>query len=207
MFNDTVVEALRLTTRRELDLETLSLPLAKVLPLGTAAERRAAIDFVIAAVKYLPPAERSVVCGRLADALAVRLPDDLMMTSEDVRTLRRTGMQIGAHTASHPILKRLSPAQARQEVAAGRARLEALLDERVGLFAYPNGRPGEDYDETTVRLVREEGFDAAVTTAWGVSTAATDPFQIPRFTPWDAERLRFGMRLAHNMATRVLTPA
>ena len=34
----------------------------------------------------------------------VEPPDDLMMTSDEVRTLRGAGMQIGAHTVTHPIL-------------------------------------------------------------------------------------------------------
>jgi hypothetical protein len=40
--------------------------------------------------------------------------------------------------------------------------LEDLLGERVGLFAYPNGKPGEDYSPATVEVVRSLGIDAAV---------------------------------------------
>jgi hypothetical protein len=73
------------------------------------------------------------------------------------------------------------------------------LGERVGLFAYPNGKPGEDYDERAVALARDLGFDAAVTTARGAASARTDPYQIPRFTPWDHTAWRFGMRMVGNL--------
>ena len=53
---------------------------------------------------------------------------------------------------------------------------------------------------TDVSLVRELGFDAAVCTHWGAASAATDRFQIPRFTPWDQTRGRFGMRLLRSLA-------
>jgi hypothetical protein len=66
--------------------------------------------------------------------------------------------------------------------------LENLLDEPVTRFAYPNGKPGEDYSPSSVQIAKDLGFEAAVSTAWGASNAQTDLFQIPRFTPWDTGR-------------------
>ena len=128
------------------------------------------------------------------------LPNDLMMRSDQVLALHRAGMQIGAHTVSHPILARLDDEPARGEIVASKQTLENLLGARIGLFAYPNGKPDEDYSSASVRLVREAGFDAAVSTAWGASGSASDIFQLPRFTPWDPTRLRFGARLLRNLA-------
>jgi len=50
-----------------------------------------------------------------------------------------------------------------------------------------------------VDLVRRAGFDAAFTTAWGAARAQTDDLQMPRFTPWDRTRWRFGLRMAGNL--------
>jgi peptidoglycan/xylan/chitin deacetylase (PgdA/CDA1 family) len=83
----------------------------------------------------------------------------------------------------------------RCEIEGSKHVLERLLGEEVNLFAYPNGKPGEDYDERAVALVRELGFSAAVTTVRGAASAATDPYQMPRFTPWDRTPLRFGLRM------------
>jgi hypothetical protein len=47
--------------------------------------------------------------------------------------------------------------------------------------------------------VRRAGFDAAFSTAWGAATAGADVFQLPRFTPWDRTRTRFGLRLLRNL--------
>jgi hypothetical protein len=49
-------------------------------------------------------------------------------------------------------------------------------------------------------MARECGFDAAVTTAWGAASRRSDRFQIPRFSPWDRTRLRYGARLLANLA-------
>ena len=120
------------------------------------------------------------------------------MRDDQVRQLHRAGMGIGAHTAHHPILASLPAAAARGEIAAGRAALEAIIGAPVPLFAYPNGKPGTDYRAEHVRMVRELGFEGAVSTAWGAD-AEGDAFQVPRFTPWDRTPGRFLARLCRNL--------
>jgi peptidoglycan/xylan/chitin deacetylase (PgdA/CDA1 family) len=127
------------------------------------------------------------------------LPPDLMMTSEQVQIMRRAGMSIGAHTVTHPILSRLAPEEVRSEVAESKWFLESLLQERIALFAYPNGQPDVDYRASDAEIVRNLGFDAAVTTAIGVADGQSDLMQLPRFTPWDRTRFRFGARLVKNL--------
>ena len=126
-------------------------------------------------------------------------PGDLMMTSNQVKALRSAGMQIGAHTITHPILARLAPDEVKAEIEGSKLHLEQLLGERISLFAYPNGKPGEDYSPQNTDLVRSMDFDAAVCTERGASAVGDDPFQIRRFTPWDRTRLRFGLRLLGNL--------
>jgi hypothetical protein len=53
-----------------------------------------------------------------------------------------------------------------------------------------------------VGLVRELGFDAAVSTAWGAASGRADLFQIPRFTPWDRPQWKFGLRIARTLLIR-----
>jgi len=55
--------------------------------------------------------------------------------------------------------------------------------------------------------VRELGFDGAVTTAWGVARHGADPLQLPRFTPWDRQRWRYGIRLLKNLVEPTRTAA
>ena len=66
-------------------------------------------------------------------------------------------------------------------------------------FAYPNGKPGRDYRADHAKMVREIGFDAAVSTAHGAARAGSDLYQLPRFTPWDRGSARFMLRMAQNM--------
>jgi len=206
MWNDTIIE----TVRRCRDLPFIAFqPLAarperpwrearQSMP-PTIEARRAAITTLINQLKYRPSSERISITEELAKTAKVQLPTNLMMTSAQVKAMRHAGMQIGAHTVSHPILARLTDEQAWQEIGDSKRFLEDLLGERVGLFAYPNGKPGEDYAPQSVVIVRSLGFDAAVITQWGVSGMGDDLFQLRRFTPWDKTGLRFGVRMLANL--------
>jgi peptidoglycan/xylan/chitin deacetylase (PgdA/CDA1 family) len=196
MWNDTVIEAMRRAPDREVDLTALGLGR---YPTASAEQRRRAAQAVIAVLKYREPTERDRLAQAVADRVGAALPDHLMMTSAQVAALHGSGMEIGGHTASHPILSRLDPAAARSEIAAGRDCLEGLLGTRPRLFAYPNGKPGRDYQAEHVKMVRELGFEAAVSTAWGAASSGADLFQLPRFTPWDKTPVRFAGRLVRNL--------
>lgn len=196
MWNDSIIGTIRGSAASALDFSALGLG---QYPIASIAEKQVAISALIGQIKYRPSAERIAITEQVAQLAGVKLPQDLMMSSQEVKAMRQAGMQIGAHTVSHPILAHLTDEQARQEIGLSKTFLEQLLGEPVRLFAYPNGKPGEDYSSKTVEVVRRLGFDAAVSTHWGTSTLADDPLQIRRFTPWDRTRPRFGVRMLANL--------
>ncbi len=198
MWNDTISESVRHCQTGVLDLAHTPLRALGSMDVGSARARRQAIDRVLAAVKYLPLGERLEVAQAVSEAAGVQPRDTLMMTSSQVRAWRAAGMQVGAHTVSHPILARLHDQDALREMSDSRETLQQLLGEPVTMFAYPNGRPGVDYGKQTVALARAAGFAAAVSTAPGVARFGTDTFELPRFSPWDRSRLRYGARMAMN---------
>jgi peptidoglycan/xylan/chitin deacetylase (PgdA/CDA1 family) len=195
MWNDTVIEAVRRAPGPSLDLAEAGLG---QFAIGSDDERRAAIASLLRQLKYLAKGERLSKAQALADTVGVALPNDLMLTDGQVRELHSAGMTIGAHTVTHPILAALGDAEARSEIAEGKRALERLIGKPVTLFAYPNGKPQRDYTSAHVAIVRELGFRAAVSTAAGTVSAGDDAYQIPRFTPWDNTRWRYGLRLARN---------
>jgi peptidoglycan/xylan/chitin deacetylase (PgdA/CDA1 family) len=199
MWNDSIVEAVRLTAAPRWDLSSLGLPGLRELPVATVEHKRAAIKAVIGACKYLSAPARAQAVEAVVKMAGVALPRTLMMRSEQVAQLHAAGMEIGGHTVNHPILASLPLEQARQEIAAGKARLEDIVQAPVGTFAYPNGRPGQDYKPEHVQLARECGFTTAVSTTWGAASVHTDSFQLPRFTPWDRKRWAFALRMARNL--------
>jgi peptidoglycan/xylan/chitin deacetylase (PgdA/CDA1 family) len=199
MFNDTVIEAVRGARDAQLDLEAIGLGCHR---LGSDDDRRRAIDAILGAIKYLPTSRRVMLSESVAARAGVDPPSDLMMTSEQASRLARRGFALGAHTVTHPILAALDEDEAWQEIDEGRRQVQELAGAPIDVFAYPNGRPGRDYTAATVRLVRAAGFAGAVSSAPGAARPGSDPYQIPRFTPWDAGPLRFAARMWNN-AVRV----
>lgn len=197
MWNDTIIESIRSSPLSTLDLSPMQLG---IHPISSLPEKQEAIHSLIQQIKYQSIQKRLALTSEIANLAQATPPTDLMMTTEEVVQLRQAGMQIGAHTVSHPILAKTDLAEARHEIHGSKRFLEETLGEPVRLFAYPNGKPDVDYLTEHVALVRDLGFDAAVSTASGSASVKNADFhQLPRFTPWDKTKSRFALRLLQNL--------
>lgn len=195
MWNDVAREALRNFRGDRLDLGWLDLGVCAV---ATEAERHRLTETILPKLKYLTPGGRQAALARLVSETRAEIPVDLMMTTSQLQALQAAGMEIGGHTMDHPILAVISEAEARQQIADNRAHLTRLLGRPPRYFAYPNGRPEQDYQATHARMVAELGYEAAFTTSYGSAGPESGVFELPRFTPWDRDALRFSLRLGHN---------
>ena len=193
MWNDTVTESVRRASGDMLSLLDLDLP---PLPIGTMEERRGTAKKIVLHLRRMQPEDRRRHTDRLACAIGAELPNSLMLSSEQLIKLHKGGMEIGAHTVSHPILANLPNDLAADEIRNSRRCLEEIVGSRVFGFAYPNGQPGIDYGKLHVEAVTMAGYTYAVSTARGTSSAATDRYQLPRLGPWDTNPFKFGLRLA-----------
>lgn len=195
MWNDKVTESVRQAKGETLDLSAIDLGKYAI---NNWSERRSALHNIIAAIKYRPIEQRSTLTDTITELAAATLPTNLMMSDALVGSLHQAGMEIGAHTVNHPILAEMDDDTAYQEITNGKNTLEKLIDSPVTLFAYPNGKPQQDYRAQHVAMLEKLGFQAAVSTAMGVATTTTDTYQLPRFTPWDKTPTKFQLRLLHN---------
>lgn len=203
MFNDRIIEAVRRCSEPSISAPAVGGEPGADLPLRTQAERQSAIDAILRRVKHLTPDERLARVEAIEKYVdgggSAKAPITVMMTGEQVADLHRAGMRIGGHTRTHPILRVLDEASARDEIAGGRADVAAITGEAPMLFAYPNGKRGLDYGDREERLVGETGFRYAFATDSAAATAADRRFAIPRFTPWDRTRLKFSARAVLNL--------
>ncbi len=200
MFSDTVIEFVRRVPGPVLDLSAVDMGTHAVV---TVEDRLKAVTALQVQLKYLAPEERDAQVARMLAAVPVAgLPDDLMLSDAQLRELARAGHEIGGHTVDHTVLTTLTPEGAREQVARGRDQLAALLGRPIRSFAYPNGRPVRDYDAGHAAMLRELGFEAAVSTAAGVALPGDDLFQLPRYTPWGDSMTMFAARMMRNARMR-----
>jgi peptidoglycan/xylan/chitin deacetylase (PgdA/CDA1 family) len=193
MWNDLVIESVR-----HLDGLAFEWDECKISHTATDSDsgRLTLVGKILGALKYCDPVKREKLAEALADRAGLMQAPALMMTEAEVVDMDSDGnFELGAHTDRHPILAAVSDAEAAAEIATGKAKLESLLGRSVDLFAYPNGRPGEDYRAAHVRMVQDAGFSMAVTTSMGAVTSAATPLQMPRQSIWRREPLYAALSL------------
>ncbi|NYI08119.1 polysaccharide deacetylase family protein [Allostreptomyces psammosilenae] len=101
-----------------------------------------------------------------------------MLRWGQIAELHQEGIEIGAHTCTHPQLDQLPTRTLRHELEHSRAVLEDRLGAPVSTLAYPYG-----YHSARVRdAVREAGYLASCAVRGAVSRPGEDPFALPRLT-------------------------
>jgi peptidoglycan/xylan/chitin deacetylase (PgdA/CDA1 family) len=99
-------------------------------------------------------------------------------TAQELLDLAAGGLvEIGAHSATHPRLARLSQSDQRKEIEGSGKQLRDLLGSEIHSFSYPHGSLSHE----TVALVREAGYRRACTSDPDVVSGRTDLLRIPRF--------------------------
>lgn len=125
------------------------------------------------------PATVFVTTGWVADA-AERAghPLDETLTWSQIRELASAGIEIGAHSHSHPQLDQLPPAALARELRDSRALLEDRLGRSVPAVAYPYG-----YSSHRVRrAVQAAGYEAAAAVRNTRARPPVDRLAVPRLT-------------------------
>jgi peptidoglycan/xylan/chitin deacetylase (PgdA/CDA1 family) len=92
------------------------------------------------------------------------------MDWKQVGRLRDAGMEIGAHSMTHPVLSELSRESKIEEITHSKRMLEKALGVDIDSFAYPFGYPWT-FDKESEDIVRSE-FRYCCTSEWGLNHAA-----------------------------------
>jgi peptidoglycan/xylan/chitin deacetylase (PgdA/CDA1 family) len=101
-------------------------------------------------------------------------PQARILREDELRSLREGGVEIGAHSVTHPDLTTLAYDAALSELTESKSALEEVLQAPVEVAAYPFGRATDE----TIRACREAGFRAACRISGEGSW--DDPYNLPR---------------------------
>jgi len=151
-----------------------------------AEERSQVMKRWIEQIKLLPDTEKNQVVADLARILDVFVPDDafsgLYLSWDQVREMSANGIEMGSHTAGHPILTRIPLSQVEVELVRSKQKIELEIQKPVVSFAYPNGRLS-DFSADVINLVQHAGYEVAFTLAGGANTYSQvrkDPLAVRR---------------------------
>jgi len=151
-------------------------------------------------VRRMRPAVIESTLDGLEGQLGIRTVDrdtHRWMTTDELRELAGiAGVDVGAHTLTHPILTAVSAREQWEEIDGSRQQLEHVLGKPIRLFSYPYG--GYDaFDEATDTVVRRAGYSLACTATGGLATRKDYPRQIPRNVVGDWDGPTFERWLNH----------
>ncbi len=98
-----------------------------------------------------------------------------LATRDELEAVARQGLEIGAHSRTHPMLTQLGP-EARHDEITGSMNDLGRLGAPVRFFAYPYG----DHDPAVRAATRAAGAAAAFTVTRGRARPGDDPWAVPR---------------------------
>jgi peptidoglycan/xylan/chitin deacetylase (PgdA/CDA1 family)/CelD/BcsL family acetyltransferase involved in cellulose biosynthesis len=190
---EVLADAVKNTVREFVDLEA---DIPRRFWMRTLDERLRANGELFALLRQMPEDERRQRLQAILRELAAPGGSrrDMMLTWDQVRRMKQDGFDFGGHTVTHPFLSRLTRDQVSWEVSECKRRIEAELQAPVSHFAYPNGRE-EDFGPWNKDVLREAGYEAALSTIWGLNYRSTDRMELRRGQPWEEDEAVFAYKM------------
>lgn len=99
-----------------------------------------------------------------------------LMDWDQVLAVHQAGMEIGAHTMTHPDLRFCDDSLAEREIAGSKAAIEGHLGSPIHWFSYPYGK----HSERERKLVLGAGFLGATGTEKHTNNSKTNPYALGR---------------------------
>ena len=99
---------------------------------------------------------------------------------DSLRALAQSGVEIGAHTRSHPDLGAMhDPHRLADEVLTSARELAQALGQPIRYFAFPFGQR-ENLNRDVFAMLRQAGFEGACSAYGGWNDVGQDPFHLQR---------------------------
>jgi len=108
-----------------------------------------------------------------------------LMDWSQLRDWLAAGQEIGSHSMTHPNLKKLGVAEAREEITASKKLLEDKLGIPIHHFCYPHG----GWTPVVRDLVIDAGYKSACAVRLGIAQSRSDQWALPRIAPLTSWRL------------------
>jgi peptidoglycan/xylan/chitin deacetylase (PgdA/CDA1 family) len=111
------------------------------------------------------------------------------LSAEQIKELSACQLfNIGGHTDSHPVLPFYNEDIQQKEIVGNKLLLEQITEKKIDLFAYPSGK----YNDLTIKILNQMGFEAAFTTNAKKVKKYANPFTLGRFqvTNYSGDQLK-----------------
>ncbi len=153
--------------------------------LDDSKSRLTAAGSINSELKKMPDDEKDATLREIASRMNVAIPDlppDQFEAFgwDEALEMRDANVEIGSHTANHPILTNVGEERLTDELLVSKSMLEDKLQRQSIHFCYPNGNVSKRERDAA----ENAGYASAVTTELRLCENSDDPFLLPRI---DAE--------------------
>lgn len=183
---DKLAEILRKTQKRSLELRSIQSRIEshsdsnRSFGLKSNQEKSVAMSFLNEWFMNMPQEKVALGMELLQEELGVEEVDiekaHIMLTWEQVTEMSEWGISMEAHTLSHPDVTKMESIKLQKELEESKRTVEDRTNRKVFGFAYPYGF----YNERTIEILKETGFEYAVTGDIGVVTRESNPYCLNR---------------------------
>jgi len=182
LWPDKISYILENTEAKQLDLAEIGYH--KVAIKSSLDDRDSCWQNIIDHCLTLDEYSRKAFINNLAIEAMVKIPElpikkYCALTWDHVREIQNAGIEIGAHTANHPVLSRLNDKQLELEISGCKQKIEESINANIFSFCYPNGQPF-DYNNDIKAIIKNSGFNNA-TTAFYDSNSYSDLYELRRY--------------------------
>ena len=134
--------------------------------------------------------------NRLDYDLEILKSENKMLSWDNIRELRMSGITFGSHTRSHLFLNgSIAKDTILDEMVGSKLDIEDKLNSEVIAFAYPGGKISSQVKE----LVKESGYKVACTQNPGINSTDEDIFALKRINIWDGTVEGFGGKFSKSL--------
>ncbi|TMI73070.1 MAG: polysaccharide deacetylase family protein [Bacteroidetes bacterium] len=123
----------------------------------------------------------------------VPLPENKMMSWEDIRLLQQAGFYIGSHSHTHPMLAALED---EKEIKEELSRSAAIITQELGKAPLTISYPIGSFDDRVIRLAGEVGYRFGLAVEQKFFHYGQDPIMtIPRVELYQESWWKLGLRM------------
>ncbi len=143
------------------------------------------IDELFRKLNQLRPEARNEEIAGMAAGMGVVVPKEAPpkyapCSWTELREMANSGLiEIGSHTATHPILSSITDTESWHELTVSRAQIEDGIGKQISSFCFPNGKPG-DYRASQVQQIIDAGYTSAVVASPGLVQSGMTAYELPR---------------------------
>lgn len=145
-------------------------------------------------LKWIPAAKRKeILNGFMNNFNDVKIPGGLMLSWNELRKIKESGVDIGSHSVTHATLASIEDEMdLKQELETSANLLKEKLGTISPVFSYPCG----SYSERVKTFTRAAGYKAGLAVNGNLYNSSRDDlFEVPRIELYNQSWIRTKMRM------------